>query len=228
MDQTRRTARAAALLLSFALPAAMPSPLSAAALTVGTPGGTGNCLPWGCLAGAAADGRWQQVYAAGSFAGPVEISAARFPLQIDGALDGAVLSVSWHVSATAYLASSSLLADNLGALLGDWGPVSVGGASAGDFVLSGPAFAYDPAEGDLLLDVTVTSLVAAEAGSAFWQAAEGTAETYRNFRAVGGAANVGSALVTAFTLDSVAVPAPAAGPLLLAGLAGAAALRRRG
>lgn len=216
-----------AAIAALALLGAQP----AAALTVGTYT-TGNCYPFACIAEDNPAAVYQQVYNAAAFGGPVEIFGADFFQDAAGPMNSATYEISWYISATAYLNSSTTLADNLGAMLADWGSISVSGSMPAVFSISGPSFVYNPADGDLLLQVSATGITFNADYGSFFEADDNDDQTYRNFDGDDLLANETSALVTELALEPVdgAVPVPAAAPLLAAGLfgLGLAARRRKG
>jgi hypothetical protein len=198
---------------------------SASALTVGS-NNTGNCFPFSCLPSFNAAGVFQQVYNAANFAGPTAIAAINLFQSSPGQMDEATYSVAWYISNTAYLASSTTLSDNLGALLSDWGTVSIAGAMPTTLTIAGSTFTYDPTDGDLLLHVEVQSVTTTfDRGFFFFQADSGDSAIYRNFGGTGIRANFANALVTEFVTADV--PLPAAAPLLLGGLALIVGVARR-
>src|SRR5262245_60460854 len=69
------------------------TPTNAAAVTIGSPD-TQNCIPFGCDRSGPST-RYQQVYAAGEFEGPIMITAIEFPMtvQVGGSLASGTYSL---------------------------------------------------------------------------------------------------------------------------------------
>jgi hypothetical protein len=197
---------------------------SASALTVGSYD-TNNCYPFACLPTDNAAGVFQQVYNAANFAGPTAIAAINLFQGQAGEMDEATFSVAWYISNSGYLSSSTTLSANLGALLSDWGTVSIAGAMPTTLTIAGSTFTYDPTDGDLLLHVEVQSVTIMTNFDSFFQADSGVSAIYRNFDGEIIGVNSGYALVTEFVTADV--PLPAAAPLLLGGLALIAGVARR-
>jgi len=132
-------------------------------MTVGT-FDTSNCIPFLCNTTnfwvniPVSDVDYQQVYAAGSFVGPTAISALTF--YYDSTRGGSSLVISGTYSV--YLSTTSAavnaldgvnLANNRG---GDWtyfGTFVAGTDTNPSITMAGTPFAYDPANGNLLVEI---------------------------------------------------------------------------
>ena len=194
---------------------------SASALTIGTPTG-GNCFPFGCSNSGT---RYQQVWDAAAFGGPLTITTLGFTLNTgSGPLNGGSYIISLSTTGSAVNGIDDMaFNDNVGA--DDM--VIYSGTLASQFngttlLFNGFSFAYDNSMGNLLMDVKVTG---ADGGSYFFNAMNGDAtEVSRAHNFGAGSDNYG--LVATF---NGAVPEPANWAMLIAGfgLVGAAARRRR-
>ncbi len=228
----------APLLLLGAAPAA-------ATVKVGTPdpGGSGTCMPFSCFV--VLGGQiYQQVYAASAFAGAGTISEVSFINQVAGDLDVLDLTIDFYLSPRTPGSLSSHAGDNRGALLGSFGDFKIDGPIATPLSFAGPAFSYDPAAGDLLMEITINHVGGLGASPAYFQSdsSGSTSASAMQFICVpldpitvGGAAThvdpicthppqvSPTALVTEFEFVSSAMPDPAAVPeprswaMLLAG-----------
>jgi len=132
-------------------------------MTVGT-ADTSNCIPFLCnttnffLNVPVSNVDYQQVYAAGSFAGPTSISSLAF--YYDPTRGGSSLVISGAYSV--YLSTTSAavnaldgvnLANNRGA---DWtffGTFTAGSDTNPSITMSGTPFLFDPASGNLLVEI---------------------------------------------------------------------------
>jgi PEP-CTERM motif len=140
-------------------------------LTVGNIDPTaGNCIPLLCNTTnfyvniPVSDVDYQQVYAASAFAGPMSISSLAF--YYDAARGGSSLVISGTYSV--YLSTTSAavnaldgvnLANNRGP---DWtwfGTLSAGTDTNPSITLSGTPFSYDPANGNLLVEIFGTGQI---------------------------------------------------------------------
>jgi len=143
-------------------------------LIVGSPADadTGNCFPFGCIY----SGEYQQVYTAGAFSGPITINDLEF-FNTSSLNRGATSTPSgtWTISLSTTSADwntlSSTFASNIG---GDNTMVFSGNLSQpwsfGDTLqinLSTP-FTYDPGNGNLLMDVTVSGSSPGAGGDIFF------------------------------------------------------------
>lgn len=135
--------------------------IQALSVTVGVadPSNGNNCLPFGCSAP-----RYQQVYASSSFSSAMTIERLTF---FDGLSSAGVLAsgispgtyiVKLSTTAKAVGALSSTMDDNLGANTQVFFDGALDASTAGGQVsISGNPFLYNPASGNLLLEVTSTS-----------------------------------------------------------------------
>jgi len=202
--------------------ALLPLASQAAGIVIGEPNSGGNCFPFGCSGG----DRYQQVYAAADFAGPMSISDITF-YNFSAYSAGVVMPGTYtvHLSTTsaAVDALSASMDSNVGANDALFGTL-IGGISASpSFTITGTSFTYDPGMGNLLLDIKITG-----------QSGSGTYLDARNGDAAGlfsrmhnyGGGFEGYGLVTGFNVG--AVPEPGTVALMLCGLAvtGFAARRR--
>lgn len=200
------------------LAAVVVSPAFATTIVIGNPPdpGSGNCFPFGCSTGS----RYQQVYNSALFGAPLLINQVQFfNTQSDPGL-GVVETANYeiHLSTTS-VAVNSLdtvnFANNVGAddalffngILG--GPV--GGTT---FTINGTGFLYDPADGNLLLDIIKTG--GSANGSVFFDARNGTFGTDSSRAHNFGTAFAEWGLVTGFS-DAELTPVPEPATLVLLG-----------
>ena len=127
-------------------------------MTIGTAEG-GNCLPFSC-SGRLGYGAFQQAYAASSFSGfgKVLISSFKIFRNAPGTLETSTYKLSFSTSRNPVGSLSTTYANNVGPDSSVFGTYNLGGAiqPITDFVGTTP-FLYDPAAGDLLLNVEVLS-----------------------------------------------------------------------
>ena len=223
-----------AFLLGVLLLAAMPA---AAGIIVGVPAdsGTGNCYPFGC----SYTGEYQQVYSHTQFSGPITITNLEFYNTVFNEGATAMNSGNWMISlsttSTDWNTLSGAYANNIG---GDntlvfngnlYQPWAFGNTL--QIILSTP-FTYDPANGNLLMDVFVSG-ASAPGGNIYFDT-----NGFNNFgyngntflgRVYGpGNLDSGYGLVTGFSTGATGVPEPGlTGVLALALVGMGMAIRRR-
>lgn len=216
--------------LSFAC---IASAAQATDVTVGVDD-SNNCAPYSCGFGS---GVSQQIYAASQFTnGPMEIGAISFfkdeaATFNTGTMDTLTFSLAFYYTSKAIAATASggpdatNLPGNLGTLLSNFGTFTTSGVIPNVLTLTGSAFTYNPALGNLILEITPISGVAAFDGGFFQADSRGVVT-----RRVVGPTRFGNgpiALVTRFSSPAAAVPEPASWALMLLGFGCAGAMVRR-
>ena len=204
---------------------------SAASLIVGLPGSTGNAFPFGggFAMGGAVSTRYQQAYAAGDFSSisaPFLITSVDF---LDGT--GKLAPSTYSLYFSTITAGIDTLSDvnfdsNRGADNTLFATLTLTGTAPPTLTFSGTPFFYDPAHGNLLMDIVV-SPGGVDANSGFGASylassnAFGIFSRYHNF----GNSTIGWGLVTQF--DYQVVPEPSVtGLICLAVLLGGTFARR--
>lgn len=202
------------------------STLSANASVIIGSADSGNCYPFSC---AASDGitKYQQIYDGSLFNGGKTISAVKFFQWQPGMMDSASYSVSFYQSSRAVNGLSSIAAENTGSLLANFGVFNLGGAMPSTLLLDGLDFFYNPALGNLLMEVNVISLSQPFGYQSFFKADYTGTQTQRFYSddGINGSA-VDGALVTEFEFGK-SVPTPSALTLFALGLCGLGFAARR-
>jgi hypothetical protein len=203
-----RSAAAGAFALSGADGAGAPD----AAIVVGAPPNALNRFPFGGALNGFAGSRYQQAYAAAAFAtdGPILISGITF---LDGQGTLAASTYSFHLSTiTAGIdkLSNSDFDGNRGADNTLFAVVDLGGPAPPTLTITGSApFLYDPAQGNLLLDIVISPRAdppAVPAAFAYRTDGAGIFSRYQDF----GFGGQGLGLVTRFDLAAAGSEDPEA------------------
>jgi hypothetical protein len=132
----------------------------AGGITIGNNDG-GNCYPYLCFA---SDGgtAYQQQFRAGAFTGPIDIGSFSLfhdPTWANGSavMDPATFVITFATSAVPFRNMSPNFADNLGPDAAVFGTYHFQGQMPEVLTIAGTSFHYDPANGDLLMSLAVTS-----------------------------------------------------------------------
>jgi hypothetical protein len=216
---------------------------NAAPITVGV-ADTGNCYPALCNDSGTSVGQsidYQQVYSASEFSGPLTITSISFLFapQFGGA--GLILSGNYIID-LAYAAngvgglSNSLSSNIVGGTENLFASASSNGTDSANptATINGQTpFSYNPANGDLLLEIIASnqSNVPNFSGNGYFEADDTGAVTSRAWCVTNhGCVADNTGLVTEFNLvtsDPASVPEPLTLSIFGAGLAGAIGMRRR-
>lgn len=197
---------------------------SAASLVVGLPGNNQNAFPFGGGFGGAAATRYQQAYAASDFSSvgaPILIASIDF-LNGGGNLAPSTYSLYFSTITAGIDTLSNVNFDsNRGADNTLFATLTLAGTAPPTLTFSGIPFNYNPAHGNLLLDIVV-SPGGVDANAGFGgnylsnENAPGVFSRYHNF----GGGNLGRGLVTQFDYQVVPEPSAIAFSCLALSLAG--------
>ena len=211
--------------------AALSASAAGSQVTVRGPVRDGNSIPFAYVSPSPSDAttRYQQVYRAGAFPGPINIGAISFFRFDSGQLASGTFDLYLSATRSAVDALDTVNFDaNLGASVALFGTFTIGGPAPELLTFNGAPYLYDPSAGNLLLDLRVRGRLTLPGSNASFVGSNdlpgGNYSRAHNFAA--GFAGYG--LDTRF--DVAVVPEPATLALSAAGalaLAGFAALRRR-
>src|SRR6266851_772043 len=169
-----------------------------------------NCQPFGCapLFGMS---RYRQVYASSQFSSPFTFGAIDFFVGSSGggnAIDTATFQISFSTTSAAVNGLSTNLNSNVGSNVQVFGTFGLSGVSPATLTFTGTPYAYNPANGNLLMDVVISGGSINSNGEQTFNRADNTgAVTSRAFSTGGGGGTDANGLVTEF--DSPVVPEPA-------------------
>jgi len=216
--------------LALAVGAALSMSASASALVIGQYD-AGNCYPFMCNDSGSNVGQsfhYQQIYDGALFGGASVFDTITF--FSDGGA-GTVLNGTYAISfsSTSSAVGSSYLVAGTNTAAFYTG--NLGGAVGASFSVTGTQYAFNPANGNLLMDIFVTNQdnVSNGSGNSYNQADYTGIQTTRAVDAVAGIYSGGGGLVTEFNATpSGAVPEPASWALMIIGFGMVGgALRRR-
>jgi len=179
----------------------------------------GNCFPFSCLASTQGT-HYQQIYAANSFSQPQKISSISFFSWREGPIDTASYSISFYLSSRAVNNLSLNPMNNKGSLLAEFGLFNLTGSMPAQLLFDGTDFIYNPALGNLLMDVKVSNVTKTVGQVSYFQADYSGLHTQRFYSNDYVGSSVGpGALVTEFGFSALnTVSAPASLSCLLIGL----------
>jgi hypothetical protein len=190
-------------------------------ITVGAPGDSISGDPFAAPLPGFVGTRYQQAYSSADFPGAMAITSISFfdDSPFEGPLPVAKCQIFLSTITPGIDALSGTNFDsNDGPDNTLFASVDLSGPAPLQLVFAGRPFYYDPANGNLLMDIHVSNEVGS--GGAFYDARSGTAtgvfSRYQNFSA----GSQGYGLVTQFTFDPLPVTEPSTIVLVLGGLGG--------
>ena len=203
-----------------------------AQVTVGTSGPYGNCIPFGCAS--LFGPRYQQIYDAAAFSGPLSITALSFFCTNKDCNQSAVFgtesyAISLSTTSRSVTGLSAPLSSNVGPNATSFFSGAFSGMTGSGFTIHGSSFNYNPSSGNLLLDITI---IFGTETNTYFDAGSDTriSRAYGSETAPGFGQNSG--LLTGFNVLTgndvgYTVPEPASIALIATGLLAIVAVKRR-
>lgn len=230
MRTIKQVMHSTTLAAAVTLAAVCALPASAASVTVGNHS-TANCLPFSCSPSLAVS-TYQQVYSATAFSGPLSFNTISFfhdPQFGSGSMDSASFVISFSTTSKAVDGLEGIGANNVGGDSQAFGTYNVSGNIPSILSFTGNSFSYNPALGNLLMNVEIVG-GANTFGGAYFQA-DGSGDDTRRYLAFNGSPEGSTdtiGLRTEFSNVS-AIPEPESYAMMIAGLGllGFAARRRK-
>ncbi len=203
--------------------------LLASSVTIGTYNGE-NGFPFGGPYFGNSGTDYQEAYAGSDFSGPISITSLDFFLApgVTGDLYSGTYTLSLSViSSNIGSLSSSDLAGNIGADNTVFETVTLSGSAPNMLTFTGAPFLYNPALGNLLLDISVAG--GSDGKGVAFEDNEGVGTELARYSNFGAGNGEGMGLVTEFDFSPTAIPEPGMLSLLGCGLAAVVVghLRRR-
>ncbi len=211
--------------------AAVVASATAAEIVIGEPANSANGFPFGFVVGGPAT-RYQQAYASSNFDGLGTMSITGIEFYLSPEFMGNFRSGTYDFYLSTITAGIDTLSEtdfdsNLGLDNTFFASLNLSGGAPSIFLVSGTPFSYNPAGGNLFLDIRITN-GGPDQMTAFLSRnnADGIFSRYHNFGPAG--YSTGWGLVTGFEYDSgsAGIPEPITVVLAGIGVAGLCALRR--
>jgi hypothetical protein len=202
--------------------------LLGSSIIVGSDNGS-NAFPFGGPFGSNPGTDYQEAYASSDFSTPELITGIDFfeaPGQTGNLYSGTyTLSLSVISSSIGSLSSTNL-PSNIGAGSTVFETVALSGKAPGELTFTGTPFLYDPSQGNLLLDLSVSG---GSGGSVAFEDNEGVGSSLARYQNFGATNGLGYGLVTEFDSNSggPAVPEPGTMSLFGFGMAAILLVKRR-